>query len=178
LGCWFRSWAQVQRYAEELFATCADRPGGGMSAYADTHGLTVYADIGMISAYADIVRVSTYADRGGGVRITSLNDLRNLVRARRTALHLTQAAAAARAGVTRQWVSGFENGQGGDLTLVLRLLAALDLDVMIAPPGSTGIRDTVTASVTPAARRVIDLDAHLAQLTGETLAPPAAGDQS
>jgi transcriptional regulator with XRE-family HTH domain len=149
-----------------------------MSVYADIGKLTAYADTDMMSTYEDIVPLLAYADRGGPVRITSLNDLRNLVRARRIALHLTQAAAAARAGVTRQWVSGFENGQGGDLALVLRLLAALDLDVTIAPSGSTGIRDAVTASVTHAARRVIDLDAHLAQMTGEPLTPPAAGDHS
>jgi HTH-type transcriptional regulator / antitoxin HipB len=111
------------------------------------------------------------------VRITSLSDLRNLVRARRTALGLTQADTAARAGVTRQWVSGFENGQGGDLTLVLRLLAALDLDLTIAPHISAGSPDAPAQSVTPAERRVVDLDTHLERLSGGSAASPVAGDR-
>ena len=105
------------------------------------------------------------------MRITSPNDLPNLVSARRTALHLTQADVARRAGLTRQWISGFENGHGADLTLVWRLLAALDLTVTVTPRAATDIRTQVVASVPPAARSVTDLDAHLARLSDRALNP-------
>jgi transcriptional regulator with XRE-family HTH domain len=99
--------------------------------------------------------------------IRSLADLRAVAKARRRELRLTQAEAATAAGVSRQFVSGFERGQGGDLPATLRLLAAIDV-TLLAVPGS---QDATTATVTPAVRgtdgvgrpeRVrVDLDQHL-----------------
>ena len=60
--------------------------------------------------------------------INSIRDLAAVVRGRRQALGLTQQDLAARANVSRQWISAFERGRpGSELQLILRLLEALEL---------------------------------------------------
>lgn len=60
--------------------------------------------------------------------VESIKDLAAAVRGRRLSLGLSQAALAARARVSRQWVSEFEAGKPtAELGLVIRLLDALDL---------------------------------------------------
>jgi HTH-type transcriptional regulator / antitoxin HipB len=62
------------------------------------------------------------------MRVTTPQDLGNLVHDRRLALDLTQAQLAERAGVSRLWVNQVEAGHGGaSLAKVLQLLGALDL---------------------------------------------------
>lgn len=74
-----------------------------------------------------MLRLSSYV-----AAITSILDLSSLVRGRRRALGLSQAELAARANVSRQWVSAFESGRpGSELRLILRLLEALDLRISV-----------------------------------------------
>ena len=66
--------------------------------------------------------------------IRSILDLSSLVRGRRQALGLSQAELAARANVSRQWISAFESGRpGSELRLILRLLEALELRLSVDP---------------------------------------------
>lgn len=86
-------------------------------------------------------------------RISSIRDIAATVRGRRLDLGLSQTEVAARARVSRQWLSRFETGAPtAELGLVMRLLAALGLDVSLQAPN---------ASETPAARGPVDLDALL-----------------
>jgi transcriptional regulator with XRE-family HTH domain len=64
-----------------------------------------------------------------------MHQLSSLVRGRRGDLGLSQEQVAARAGVSRKWVSTFERGNISrvELALVLRLLDALDLSVAVSP---------------------------------------------
>lgn len=77
------------------------------------------------------------------MNISSLHDLAAIVRGRRRDLGLSQAQVAARAQVSRQWVSGFEAGKAtAEIGLVIRLLDALDLRLAVidgaAPPAASG----------------------------------------
>lgn len=96
--------------------------------------------------------------------IRSLADIRGLARARRRELGLTQAEAALRAGVSRQFVSYFERGEGGDLITTLRLLSALQV-TLLAVAGSAADSaasvDLVHPPKEPDASVMVDLDAHL-----------------
>ncbi len=66
--------------------------------------------------------------------INSILDLSSLARGRRQALRLSQAELAARANVSRQWISAFESGRpGSELRLILRLLEALELRLSVDP---------------------------------------------
>ena len=66
--------------------------------------------------------------------INSILDLSSLVRGRRHALGLSQAELAARANISRQWISAFESGRpGSELRLILRLLEALGLRLSVDP---------------------------------------------
>jgi HTH-type transcriptional regulator/antitoxin HipB len=66
--------------------------------------------------------------------IRSSRDLALVVRRRRRALGLDQAALARRVGVSRQWVIALEAGKRSvELALVLRTLSALDLRVTAEP---------------------------------------------
>ena len=88
------------------------------------------------------------------VEINSILDLSSLVRGRRQALGLSQAELAARANVSRQWVSAFESGRpGAELRLILRLLEALELRLSVDP-----LDDSRGARPSPDA---VDLDALL-----------------
>lgn len=96
------------------------------------------------------------------MRVTSVRDLQTLVRARRKRAGLTQDELAERVGVSRKWVYSFETGtpKGVELSLVLRLLAALDLAV-----------DVSESDEAPARRPVadyVDLDQHLSSLMEAT----------
>jgi HTH-type transcriptional regulator / antitoxin HipB len=62
------------------------------------------------------------------MRVSSIRDLAVAVRGRRLDLGLSQASLAARARVSRQWISEFEAGKPtAELGLAIRLLEALDL---------------------------------------------------
>lgn len=75
--------------------------------------------------------------------LTTVRDLGAAVRQRRREAGLTQAVVAQRAGVSRQWLSGFESGKNpaAELGKVLDLLAALHLrlDLTAAPPPEAGL---------------------------------------
>lgn len=62
-------------------------------------------------------------------------DWGNVVRDRRRDLRLSQSALANAIGTSRQWVVRFENGHAATATVehILRLAAALDLDIEVAP---------------------------------------------
>ena len=71
------------------------------------------------------------------MNVTEGWQLQALTRDRRLALGLSQEAVAIRAEVSRKWVSEFERGKpSADLSLVLRLLAALGLQVEVHSPES------------------------------------------
>lgn len=67
------------------------------------------------------------------MQVTTVHHIRSLVRGRRKDLGLSQATVARSAGTSRKWLSEFERGAttAVELPLVLRVLAALDLDVDI-----------------------------------------------
>lgn len=113
--------------------------------------MSPYVDTTEMSPYVDIVTMSAYADTP--MEVDTLHQLAAAARARRVELGLSQAGLAARARVSRQWVSEFEGGkETAELGLVLRLIDALDLRLQLSPVGST-----------PAAAddEAIDLDALL-----------------
>jgi y4mF family transcriptional regulator len=84
------------------------------------------------------------------MKINSIRDLAATVRGRRHDLGLSQAELASRAGVSREWISGFEAGKATvEFGLVIRLLDALDLGL-----------DLVARDTAPDAASV-DLDALL-----------------
>jgi HTH-type transcriptional regulator/antitoxin HipB len=65
--------------------------------------------------------------------VVSLRDLAAVARGRRRELGLSQADLAARARVSRQWISAFESGKASaEIGLVIRLLDALDLRLAVA----------------------------------------------
>lgn len=85
--------------------------------------------------------------------VSSLRDIAAIVRGRRRDLGLSQAQVAARARVSRQWVSGFEAGKAtAEIGLVIRLLDALDLRLAV----TDGEAPLVASGMVP-----VDLDALL-----------------
>lgn len=89
------------------------------------------------------------------MEIVTLRHLALEVRRRRTELGLTQAELAARARVSRQWVSEFEGGKPtAELGRTLHLLDALDLRLHLVP----------AEQAPPADPDAIDLDALLDDL--------------
>jgi HTH-type transcriptional regulator/antitoxin HipB len=95
--------------------------------------------------------MSVYAD--SAMDVSSLRDLAALVRGRRHELGLSQSELAARARVSRQWVSEFESGKPtAEVGLVIGVLDALDLRLTVTEGGaSTPERGSAT----------VDLDALL-----------------
>jgi HTH-type transcriptional regulator / antitoxin HipB len=70
------------------------------------------------------------------MKIDSVGDLVAAVRGRRRALGLSQAELAARAGVSRHWLTTFEGGKPTvELAHVLRVLDALDIHLELADDG-------------------------------------------
>lgn len=68
----------------------------------------------------------------------TVNSIRLAVRAKRRTLGLSQAQVAMRAGVSRKWLSEFEQGKvKAELGLVLRLLDSLDLQFSVEPKQGT-----------------------------------------
>src|SRR6478735_12383259 len=97
------------------------------------------------------------------MRVASVRDLQSLVRSQRKHLGMTQDQLAERMGVSRKWVYTFETGSPNavELALVLRLLAALDLQLDV------GTEDDLATATAPA----VDLNAHLR----EFVSPSGAG---
>jgi|BarGraNGADG00212_1021973.scaffolds.fasta_scaffold49619_1 HTH-type transcriptional regulator/antitoxin HipB len=84
------------------------------------------------------------------MRVTTAQDMGNLVRDRRKAAGLTQAALADLAGVSRPWLQQVEGGHGGaSLAKLLDLLGALDyrMDVDERPPSRLDGRARATRRV-------------------------------
>jgi HTH-type transcriptional regulator/antitoxin HipB len=89
-------------------------------------------------------------------QINSIHDLAAAARGRRLDLALSQAELAARARVSRQWISGFEAGKPtAELGLVIRLLDALGLCLNLDERGDGRGGDQPPRSMT------VDLDALL-----------------
>lgn len=84
-------------------------------------------------------------------------DIGVLIKDRRNALGLDQAALAARVGVSRLWINQVERGKpGARLGLILRTLLALDIeltaDARRPGPGSAAVSDIdaiIEAACTP-----------------------------
>lgn len=96
------------------------------------------------------------------MRIRTVHDLASLVRGRRLDAGWAQGELAARAGVSRKWVSDLERAKASvELAGVLRVLDALGIDLASADA------DTHTEARAPAAAgTTVDLDAHLADYLG------------
>ena len=93
--------------------------------------------------------------------VNSIKDLSALVRGRRRALGLSQAELAAKANVSRQWISAFELGRpGSELRLILRLLEALGLRLSVDP-----VEEAQPDRQAPS--DAVDLDALLEEHRGE-----------
>lgn|GEM_PF-822024 len=68
------------------------------------------------------------------MRISTLRQLRDLVRGTRLEQGLSQQAVADRAGVSRKWLSEFERGNpNAQLGLVLAVLEALQIYITVNP---------------------------------------------
>lgn len=81
--------------------------------------------------------------------IRAARELGMLIRETRRSQHLTQATLAAHVGVSRKWLGGIEAGKpAADLTLVLRTLRALALEVDVRPrtirPGGVDVNQIVS----------------------------------
>jgi y4mF family transcriptional regulator len=92
------------------------------------------------------------------MRVTTAQDMGNLVRDRRKAVGLTQTTLADLAGVSRPWLQQVEGGHGGaSLAKLLDLLGALDyrMDVDERPPSRLSVRGRAArhAATAPATRR-------------------------
>jgi len=93
--------------------------------------------------------------------VNSIKDLSALVRGRRRELGLSQAELAARAKVSRQWISAFELGRpGSELRLILCLLEALGLRLAVDP-----VDEAQPDRQAPSG--AVDLDALLEEHRGE-----------
>jgi HTH-type transcriptional regulator / antitoxin HipB len=89
-------------------------------------------------------------------QINSIRDLAAVARGRRLDLGLSQSELAARARVSRQWISEFESGKAtAELGLVIRLLDALGLRLDVDERGDGRGGDQ------PPRRGTVDLDALL-----------------
>lgn len=76
--------------------------------------------------------------------VHSLRDLAAIARGRRRELGLSQAGLAARARVSRQWVSAFENGKAtAEIGLTIRLLDSLGLRLTVVEAGPAPPRSGV-----------------------------------
>jgi HTH-type transcriptional regulator/antitoxin HipB len=72
------------------------------------------------------------------VRIATIDDLGAFVRERRNDLGLTQTGLAARAKVSRRWLSDLENGkENAQFGLVLRTLSAIGVLIDLRPAEQT-----------------------------------------
>ncbi|MCL2468106.1 MAG: helix-turn-helix domain-containing protein [Micrococcales bacterium] len=100
--------------------------------------------------------MALYGDTPGGLmQVLSILDMQSAIRGRRHELGLTQQALADRAGISRKWLVAFETGVRGpavELAVVMRVLAALDLRIDLAPPQPDP------------QYTYVDLDEHLANL--------------
>lgn len=67
------------------------------------------------------------------LRVSTVHQIQALVRGRRRDLKESQESVARRSNVSRKWLSEFERGvtTAAELPLVLRTLAALDLEIQI-----------------------------------------------
>lgn len=91
--------------------------------------------------------------------VRSINGIRSRVLARRHELGLTQTELALRVGVSRKWISTFEQGSAkAELELVLRLIDTLELDLVIVdrtPPKNMSSKKDVNAK---GLRKLLQID--------------------
>lgn len=94
------------------------------------------------------------------MHVTVARDLGLAVRGRRRELGLSQAALSAQAGVSRKWLSEFEQGKpSAEVGFVLRVLAAVQLRLVIE--SDNGVRPAAHLTTS-----TVDLDELLDELGG------------
>lgn len=94
------------------------------------------------------------------VKVSVARDLGTAVRGRRIDLGLSQDDLAARVRVSRRWLSAFEAGKDSvELGIVLRVLAALGLDLHVGPVAGRDRGLTATLPSVPPSD--VDLDTFL-----------------
>jgi HTH-type transcriptional regulator/antitoxin HipB len=107
-----------------------------------------------LSSYNDINEMLSYADMLTSIK--SIRDVAVAVRGSRQSLGLSQTELAARARVSRQWISEFEAGKPtAELGLVLRLFDALGLRVTLASADDDASSPRISSATN------VDLDALL-----------------
>ncbi len=88
------------------------------------------------------------------MRVTVARDLGLAVRGRRRELSMSQADLATRSGVSRKWLSQFEQGKPTvELGVLLRVLDALQMELTVAPVSPADSQEVDTSS-----REHLDLD--------------------
>lgn len=98
------------------------------------------------------------------VKVNVARDLGVAVRGRRIDLGLSQDDLAARAQVSRRWLSAFESGKGSvELGMVLRVLAAVDLELHVDRVSGRDVDLAATSPSVPPSGDV-DLDTFLADI--------------
>ncbi len=94
------------------------------------------------------------------MRVTVARDLGLAVRGRRRELGISQAALSARAGVSRKWLSEFEQGKPtAEIGVMLRVLEALQLQLTVAAHPLNDLQEPAVA-----APEHVDLDVLLGDL--------------
>lgn len=93
------------------------------------------------------------------IQVSRPDDIGPALREARLADGLTQAALAELANVGRQWLNSFEMGEkvSAPLDMVMRVIAALDVPVVLTRPSLAANR------ATPEGAEAFDLDEHLSE---------------
>jgi y4mF family transcriptional regulator len=102
------------------------------------------------------------------MKVHSAADVAAAIRGRRLDHGLSQAELANRSGVSRKWISEFETGkETAEFALVIRVLEALGLGLDLSEDSGAGAimsaasNLSATATVSPSASDLVDLDALL-----------------
>ncbi len=73
------------------------------------------------------------------MRVQAVREIANTVRGRRLELGMSQQQLATKVGVSRKWLNEFEAGKAhANMAAIMRLLAALDLELTIDKPSTSG----------------------------------------
>lgn len=111
--------------------------------------------------------------------VRTIDDIAEMVRARRKQMGLSQVELARRVGVSRKWIMDFERGKpSAEVSLVLRTLAAtgLHLDVRDPPRRDPSARET-PAALLDAAREVLENHRPVGPVRTLSTRPPSKAEQ-
>jgi len=73
------------------------------------------------------------------MRVQAVREMANTIMGRRIELDMSQQQLATKVGVSRKWLNEFEAGKAhANMAAIMRLLAALDLELTIDKPSTSG----------------------------------------